>query len=113
MYGSRVLEATTRPFLKMECQLSMCEPLKHRERAGKVKSEVNDVLMGSKYNKPWCLLIALSFLVKYHVVLSDANRQLLKEDAFLPHIYGRLHRNSHPLNSKPYSLKCKRCFQEF
>lgn len=34
----RVLEATTRPFLRIECQFSMWEPLKHRRGEGKGKS---------------------------------------------------------------------------
>lgn len=34
----RVLEATTRPFLRIECQFSMWEPLKHRRGEGKGKA---------------------------------------------------------------------------
>lgn len=36
---SLVLEATTRPFRRIECQFSMCEPLKKRDRRGSLLNQ--------------------------------------------------------------------------
>ena len=82
---SRVLEATTRPFLRMECQFSMCEPLKHRGGEGKSKIKNQWPFYGVSIQQVMVPSQSSGFPSQVSCSeLSSANSQLLKEDAFLP-----------------------------